>query len=54
MAKLGEFVPDGIRRIARGQLDDAVEELEGASDEELGQAVHEMRKRLKRLGRPFA
>jgi CHAD domain-containing protein len=45
----GEFVPDGIRRIARGQLDDAVEELEGASDRELGEAVHETRKRLKRL-----
>jgi CHAD domain-containing protein len=45
----GEFVPDGIRRIARGQLDSAVEELEGASDRKLGEAVHETRKRLKRL-----
>jgi CHAD domain-containing protein len=45
----GESVADGIRRIARGRLDNAVEGLEGASDRELGEAVHEARKSLKRL-----
>jgi CHAD domain-containing protein len=45
----GESVPDGIRRLSRGQLDNAVESLEGASDRELGEAVHEARKALKRL-----
>ncbi|MDQ3676049.1 MAG: CHAD domain-containing protein [Actinomycetota bacterium] len=44
-----EFVPDGIRRIARGQLDDAHEQLDGASKRSLGEAVHETRKHLKRL-----
>ena len=44
-----EAVPDGIRRIARGQLDDASEELEGASKRKLGEAVHDARKRMKRL-----
>jgi CHAD domain-containing protein len=45
----GEFVPDGMRRIARGQLDAAVEELEGQPNRKLDEAVHETRKRLKRL-----
>jgi len=45
----GESVPDGVRRMARGQLDNSVEGLEGASDRELGEAVHEARKALKRL-----
>lgn len=44
-----EYVPDGIRRIARGQLDNAHEELAGASRRGFGEAVHETRKRLKRL-----
>ena len=44
-----EHVPDGIRRIARGQLDGAREELRGASQRKLDTAVHETRKRLKRL-----
>ncbi len=44
-----EFVPDGIRRIARGQLDNAREELGRTSKRNLGEAVHETRKRLKRL-----
>jgi CHAD domain-containing protein len=44
-----EYVPDGIRRVARGQLDDAQDELDGASKRKLGEAVHETRKRLKRL-----
>jgi CHAD domain-containing protein len=45
----GEFVPDGMRRIARGQLDAAIEELEGQPNRKLDEAVHETRKRLKRL-----
>jgi CHAD domain-containing protein len=44
-----EFLPDGIRRIARGQLDNASERLEGASDRNIGEAIHETRKSLKRL-----
>ena len=45
----GERVPDGVRRIARGQLDMSIERLDGDTDEELGTAVHETRKSLKRL-----
>ena len=45
----GEPVPDGLRRIACGQLDTSIERLEGAANEELGAAVHETRKSLKRL-----
>jgi CHAD domain-containing protein len=45
----GEFVPDGMRRVARGQLDAGLEELEGQPGRKLDQAVHETRKRLKRL-----
>jgi CHAD domain-containing protein len=44
-----EAVAAGIRRIARGQIDAAVERLEGRSDEEPGVAVHEARKGFKRL-----
>ena len=42
-------MPDGLRRIACGQLDVSIERLEGRSDEGLGVAVHETRKSLKRL-----
>jgi CHAD domain len=42
-------VPDGMRRIARGQLDAGIEELEGQPNRKLDEAVHETRKRLKRL-----
>jgi CHAD domain-containing protein len=45
----GEHVPDGIRRIARGQLLDGHEELSRAPDRKLAEAVHETRKRFKRL-----
>jgi CHAD domain-containing protein len=44
-----EYVPDGIRRIARGQLLKAHDALSGASTRKVGEAVHETRKRLKRL-----
>jgi CHAD domain-containing protein len=45
----GERVSDGVRRIARGQLDASIERLNGDTDEDLGTAVHETRKSLKRL-----
>jgi CHAD domain-containing protein len=45
----GERVPDGVRRIARGQLDMSIERLNGDTNENLGTAVHETRKSLKRL-----
>ena len=44
-----EAVPDGIRRIARGQIESAHDELESASGRKVGPAVHEARKSLKRL-----
>ncbi len=45
----GEPVRDGIVRIACGQLDMSIERLGGSTDEDLGTAVHEARKSLKRL-----
>jgi len=45
----GETVSHGMRRIACGRLLDANETLSGASEETLGEAVHETRKALKRL-----
>jgi CHAD domain-containing protein len=45
----GERVPDGVRRIVRGQLDMSIERLNGDTDENLATAVHETRKSLKRL-----
>jgi CHAD domain-containing protein len=45
----GEPVPDGVRRIACEQLDMSIERLQGDADEDLGTAVHETRKSLKRL-----
>jgi hypothetical protein len=45
----GEPVTEGIARIADGQLEMAIERLEGNTDEDLGTAVHEARKSFKRL-----
>jgi CHAD domain-containing protein len=45
----GERASEGVRRIARGQLDMSIERLAGDTDEDLGTAVHETRKSLKRL-----
>jgi CHAD domain-containing protein len=45
----GEPVPAGLRRIAQSQLDMSIERLERQTDEDLGTAVHETRKSLKRL-----
>jgi CHAD domain-containing protein len=47
--RASEPVADGIRRIARGQIDSAHDDLEGASGRKLGPAVHDARKSLKRL-----
>ncbi len=47
--RLDERVPDGIRRIARGQLHDARDELDATPSRRLGEAVHATRKRFKRL-----
>jgi CHAD domain-containing protein len=47
--RLDEPVPDGIRRVARGQLQDAHDDLDGTSSRRLGETVHETRKRFKRL-----
>ena len=44
-----EPVPEGMRRVARGRLDDARDALAAAGDETLGEAVHRTRKDLKRL-----
>jgi CHAD domain-containing protein len=44
-----EYVPDGIRRIARGQLLNARDALSGTSARKVGEAVHDARKRLKRV-----
>ncbi len=44
-----EYVPDGVRRVARGRLTAARERLDAASANDLDEAVHEVRKDLKRL-----
>ena len=44
-----EPVPDGIRRVARAQLEGAHAAIDGASKRKLGEGVHDARKRLKRL-----
>jgi CHAD domain-containing protein len=45
----GEGAADGVRRIARGQIDFAADELDGKGDGDLDRAVHESRKAFKRL-----
>jgi CHAD domain-containing protein len=45
----GEGAAAGVRRIARGQIDLAVELLESADGGELDEAIHESRKAFKRL-----
>ena len=44
-----EHVPDGIRRIARGQLQNTADELDGTPSRRIGEAVHNTRKSFKRL-----
>jgi CHAD domain-containing protein len=45
----GESVPDGVRRIALGRLDHALEELRGKADSSPSESVHEARKDMKKL-----
>src|SRR5919201_4778965 len=45
----GEAMPDGLRRIARGRIDHAVDELRGETDSSAEEAVHEARKDMKKL-----
>jgi CHAD domain-containing protein len=47
--KHGESVKDGVRRIAHGRADDAVERLDSAANGDLGAGIHEARKDLKKL-----
>jgi CHAD domain-containing protein len=47
--KRGEPLPDGIARIARGRIDDAIDELSGQTDSSPEEAVHNARKDLKKL-----
>jgi CHAD domain len=45
----GEVVADGIRRIATGRADTAIDHLRNGVDEDFATAVHEARKDLKKL-----
>jgi CHAD domain-containing protein len=47
--KDGEPLPDEIARVARGRIDDAIDELRGKSDSTPVEAVHEARKDMKKL-----
>jgi CHAD domain-containing protein len=45
----GEPVPDELRRVARGRIDHALDELRGSSGSSREEAVHEARKDMKKL-----
>jgi CHAD domain-containing protein len=45
----GEGAADGVRRIARAQIDLAHEQLTGRGERDIGKAVHEARKAFKRV-----
>ncbi len=45
----GEPLPEGIARIARGRIDDAIDELSGETDSSPEQGVHSARKDMKKL-----
>jgi CHAD domain-containing protein len=47
--KRGEPLPEGIARIARGRIDDAIDELSGETASSPEEAVHNARKDLKKL-----
>jgi CHAD domain-containing protein len=47
--ELGEPLPDGIARVARGRIDHALDELRGKTDSTPEEAVHEARKDMKKL-----
>jgi CHAD domain-containing protein len=42
-------VPDEVRRVARGRIDHAIDELRGQTESSRAQAVHEARKDMKKL-----
>ena len=42
-------VPDEVRRVARGRIDHALDELRGTSDSTRPEAIHEARKDMKKL-----
>jgi CHAD domain-containing protein len=44
-----ESIPDGVARIARGRIDDAIDELSGKTDSSPEEAVHGARKDMKKL-----
>ena len=44
-----EPLPAGIRRVARGRIDHAIDELRGETDSSRAKAVHEARKDMKKL-----
>jgi CHAD domain-containing protein len=44
-----EPVPDEVRRVARGRIDHAIDELSGNSENSRAKAVHEARKDMKKL-----
>jgi CHAD domain-containing protein len=46
--RAAEPLDEGVRRVARGRVDDALDHLEGRTREDQGAAVHEARKSLKR------
>jgi CHAD domain-containing protein len=45
----GEPVADGVRRLARGRIDHAIDELRGNTESSRAVAVHEARKDMKKL-----
>ena len=45
----GRPLPDEVRRVARGRIDHALDELRGKSDSTREEAVHEARKDMKKL-----
>jgi CHAD domain-containing protein len=47
--KRSEPLPEGIARVARGRIDDAIDELSGATDNTPEEAVHNARKDMKKL-----
>ncbi len=47
--KADEALPDAVRRVARGRIDHAIDELRGKSGSTPEEAVHEARKDMKKL-----
>ena len=47
--KRGEPLPDGVARVARGRIDDAIDELSGEAGSSPEDAVHNARKDIKKL-----